>query len=143
MWPNPHELDLPLTDGTIQNFGGEPCPGGATTTLAHAFTHSCNVIFGEIGLAARARTKLSEQARAFGFCPTDPPEETGCIEPTIPFVIPFETGRFPIREYFEENDPLLAISAIGQDNDLANPLQMALVAAAIANGGVDDGRRGS
>ena len=34
------------------------------------------------------------------------------------------------------NDPLVAISAIGQDNDLANPLQMALVASAIANRGV-------
>ncbi len=134
-WPNPHELDLPLTNGTIQNFGGEQCPGGSTTTLLTAFTNSCNVIFGEIGLALGAE-KLSAQARAFGFCPTDPPTQTECIESTIPSLIPFETGRFPIPGYFEQNDPLVAISAIGQDNDLANPLQMALVAAAIANGGV-------
>ena len=38
--------------------------------------------------------------------------------------------------YFEQNDPLVAISAIGQDNVLANPMQMALVAATVANGGM-------
>ena len=135
VWPNPHELDLPLTEGTIQNFGGETCPGGATTTMLTAFTNSCNVIFGEIGLKLEADA-LSAQARAYGFCPTDPPGETECLEPTIPFTIPFATGRFPIPSYFEGNDPLVAISAIGQDNDLANPLQMALVASAIANRGV-------
>jgi peptidoglycan glycosyltransferase len=135
VWPNPHELDLPLTEGTIQNFGGGTCPGGATTTLLTAFTNSCNVIFGEVGLEL-GPDALSAQAHAYGFCPTDPPEETECLEPTIPFTIPFATGRFPIASYFEGNDPLVAISAIGQDNDLANPLQMALVASAIANRGV-------
>jgi len=49
------------------------------------------VIFGEIGLALGA-DKLAAQARAFGFCPTDPPAETECIEPTIPSLIPFQTG---------------------------------------------------
>ena len=39
--------------------------------------------------------------------------------------------------YFIANDPLLAFSAIGLDNVLTNPLQMALVGAAIANGGVE------
>ena len=135
VWPNPHELDLPLTEGTIQNFGGGTCPGGATTTLLTAFTNSCNVIFGEVGLEL-GPDALSERAHAYGFCPTDPPEETECLEPTIPFTIPFATGRFPTASYFEGNEPLVAISAIGQDNDLANPLQMALVASAIANRGV-------
>ncbi len=134
VWPNPRELDLPLTTGTIQNFGGGTCPGGATTTLLTAFTNSCNVIFGEIGLELGAQ-QLADQAHAFGFCPTDPPDETECLAPTIPITIPFATGRFPIPSYFEGNDPLVAISAIGQDNDLANPLQMALVASAIANRG--------
>jgi peptidoglycan glycosyltransferase len=134
VWPNPRELDLPLTDETIQNFGGGTCPGGATTTLLTAFTDSCNVIFGEIGLELGAQT-LAEQSHAFGFCPTDPPVESGCLEPTISSTIPFATGRFPVASYFEGNDPLVAISAIGQDNVLANPLQMTLVASAIANDG--------
>jgi peptidoglycan glycosyltransferase len=135
VWPNPHELDLPLTDETIQNFGGSWCLGGARQiTLAQAFQVSCNVTFGEIGLTLGPEA-LQAQAEAFGFCPTDPPERSDCIEPTIPFIVPFETGRFPTPAYFEQNDPLVAISAIGQDNDLANPLQMALVASAIANEG--------
>jgi penicillin-binding protein A len=135
-FPNPPELDLPLTTGTIQNFGGSHCAGGASrVTLAQAFQISCNVTFGEIGLQLGA-DKLQAQAEAYGFCPTDPPDQSDCIEPTIPFTIPFETGRFPVPAYFEQNDPLVAISAIGQDNVLTNPLQMALVASAVANGGV-------
>jgi len=136
-WPNPHELDLPLTDGTLQNFGNELCSGGAkTVTMAEAFRQSCNVTFGEIGLELGAE-KLQAQAEAYGFCPIDPPTKTTCIENTIPFVIGFETGRFPIPAYFEQNDPLLAFSAIGLDNVLTNPLQMALVAATIANRGTE------
>jgi peptidoglycan glycosyltransferase len=134
-WPNPLQLNLPLTTGTIQNFGGETCPGGSTTTLLTAFTDSCNVIFGEIGLKLGA-DKLAAQARSFGFCPTDPPAQTECIQPTFTSPIPSATGRFPVPAYFRQNDPLVAISAIGQDNDLANPLQMVMVASAIANGGV-------
>jgi penicillin-binding protein A len=135
-FPNPPELDLPLSNGTLQNFGGEHCAGGASrVTLAHAFQISCNVTFGEIGLQLGA-DKLQAQAEAYGFCPTDPPDQSDCIQPTIPFTIPFESGRFPVPSYFEQNDPLVAISAIGQDNVLANPLQMALVSSAVANGGV-------
>ncbi|MGZ5349513.1 MAG: penicillin-binding transpeptidase domain-containing protein, partial [Actinomycetota bacterium] len=44
-------------------------------------------------------------------------------------------GRFPIPEYFVDNDPLLAFSAIGLDNVVTNPLHMALVGASIADGG--------
>ena len=136
-WPNPHQLDLPLTHKRLENFGNESCLGGAArVTMADAFRESCNVTFAEIGLKLGA-DKLSAQAHAYGFCPTDPPAQTGCISPTIPFVIPFQTGRFPVPQYFEQNDPLLAYSAIGLDNDLTNPMQMALVAAAIANGGTE------
>jgi peptidoglycan glycosyltransferase len=134
-YPNPQELDLPLSSGTIQNFGGSTCAGGAAQiTLATAFQTSCNVTFGEIGLDL-GPDELQAQAEAFGFCRTDPPNRSDCIEPTIPFTIPFATGRFPVPGYFEGNDPLVAISAIGQDNVQANPLQMALVAATVANGG--------
>jgi peptidoglycan glycosyltransferase len=134
-WPNPLVLDLPLTHGTLENFGGESCNGGTkTVTIVEAFTSSCNVPFAEIGLDLGA-DKLSEQAQAYGFCPTLPPEETGCSDPMIPFAIPFQNGRFPEPAYFEQNDPLLALSAIGLDNDLTNPLHLALISSAIANGG--------
>jgi penicillin-binding protein A len=136
-WPNPHQLDLPLTHNKLQNFGNEWCAGGAgSISMADAFRESCNVTFAEIGLKLGA-DKLAAQAHAYGFCSTDPPAQTGCADPTIPFVIPFQTGRFPAANYFSQNEPLLAYSAVGLDNDLTNPLQMALVASAIANGGTE------
>ncbi len=127
-WPNPPELDLPLTTNTLQNFGGEHCLGGASSiTLAQALQVSCNVTFGEIALRLGAEA-LARQARAFGFAP-----EPGAGE--VPFDIPFEEGVFPDPSAFEGNDPLVAFAGIGQFDVAANPLQMALAAAAIGNGG--------
>ncbi|HEX6332056.1 MAG TPA: penicillin-binding protein 2 [Actinomycetota bacterium] len=127
-WPNPRELDLPLTTETIQNFGGSHCAGGAAQiTLAQALQVSCNVTFGEIGLELGADL-LAEQAYRFGFT-----EEPGR---GVPFDIPWVSGVFPAPETFEQREPAVAISAIGQQDVRVNPLQMALVAAAIANDGV-------
>lgn len=61
-------------------------------------------------------------AQAFGFN-----EQT-------PFDLSTATSRFPTD--FAENQPALAQSAIGQNDVAATPLQMALVAAGIANDGV-------
>jgi len=54
---------------------------------------------------------------------------------TIPFVLPWEVGHFPDASYFANNEAALARSAIGLDNDLTNPLHLALIASAIANDG--------
>jgi penicillin-binding protein A len=135
-WPNPHRLTLPLTNAQLQNFGDDHCNGGSPTiTMTEAFEESCNVTFAEIGLRLGAE-RLAAQARAYGLCSTLPPERTTCDEQLVRFELPFETGRFPEPAYFEQNDPLLAFSAIGLDNDLVNPLQMALIASAVANEGV-------
>ena len=64
-----------------------------------------------------------------------PPGRTTSEEHKITFELPLQKGRFPEPAYFEQNDPLLAFSAVGLDNDLVNPLQMALIASAVANGG--------
>jgi penicillin-binding protein A len=134
-WPNPHRLTLPLTNEHLQNFGDDFCNGGSSqVTLIQAFEESCNVTFAEVGLRLGAE-RLAAQARAYGLCGTLPPERTTCDGPFISFELPFQNGRFPEPEYFERNDPLLAFSAIGLDNDLVNPLQMALMASAVANGG--------
>jgi penicillin-binding protein A len=103
--------------------------------MIEAFEESCNVTFAEIGLEL-GPDRMSAQARAYGMCGTLPPERTTCDEQLIPFELPFQNGRFPEPEYFEQNDPLLAFSAIGLDNDLLNPLHMALIASAVANDGV-------
>ena len=129
LWPNPNELDLPLTDATIENFGGSTCSGGSQITLADALRQSCNVVFGAVGLELGADA-LAEQAREYGFT-----AEAG--EDLVPFDIPWTSGVFPAPETFAEREPAVAISAIGQQDVAANPLQMALVAAAIGNGGVE------
>ena len=130
LWDNPPVLDLPQTTATLENFGGEHCLGGVSKiSLADALRVSCNVVFGEIGLKLGADA-LAAQARAFGFVPT-----TG--EQDIPFDIRFVDGVFPDPSYFTDRQPAIALSAIGQDNVAANPLQMVLVASAIADGGVE------
>ena len=140
LWPSPHTLQLPGSTATIQNFGGEYCNGGASqVTMLEAFTESCNVVFGEIGLKIGA-DRLAAQAQAFGFCSIDPPVQVSCVQNPIDFSLPpfgvtSEAGRFPASSYFATREAAVAISAIGQDNDLANPLQMALVSGAVANGG--------
>jgi peptidoglycan glycosyltransferase len=137
--PNPHVLDLPTTDDDLQNFGNSFCNGGSRTVpLEIAFRDSCNVPFGAVGLELGA-PRLSAQAFAWGLCPTLPPTITTCGDPTIPFTLPFENGRFPEPEYFLEREPALAYSAVGLDNDLLNPLHLALISAGIANHGPGGG----
>ncbi len=121
MWPNPHRLTLPLTNEQLQNFGDVHCNGGSSQiSMIEAFEESCNVTFAEIALELGPE-RLAEQARAYGLCGTLPPDRTTCEEQLVRFELPFENGRFPEPEYFEQNDPLLAFSGIGLDNDLVNP----------------------
>ena len=124
-FPNPPVLDLPQTTNTLQNFGGEHCLGGVPEiTLAQALTVSCNVVFGELGLRLGA-DRLVSQAQAFGF------------DGNVPFDLPFAEGQIPPASAFAQDLPGVAYSAIGQQSVAANPLQMALVAGAIADGGTE------
>ena len=135
VWPNPHRLTLPLTNERLQNFGDDHCNGGSSQiSMIEAFEESCNVTFAEVGLELGPQ-RLAAQARAYGLCGTLPPGRTTCDDQLVRFELPYQNGRFPEPEYFERNDPLLAFSAIGLDNDLVNPLQMALMASAVANDG--------
>jgi len=123
-FPNPPTLDLPQTDRTLQNFGGGHCLGGvARITLAQAFQISCNVTFAEIGLQLGA-DRLLAQAVAFGW------------NGSLPFDAEFSEGLFPPESVGPDRLPAVAFSAIGQQDVRANPMQMALVAGSIANGGV-------
>jgi peptidoglycan glycosyltransferase len=121
-FPNPPALKLPQTTHLFHNFADSHCPGGNTITLADALTVSCDITFAELGLKLGAST-LASQAQKFGF------------DQHVPFELPFAEGRFPPASFFPENLPLLAFSAVGQADVAANPLQMAMVASAIANHG--------
>jgi len=127
-WDNPPVLDLPQTTATLSNFGGEHCLGGAARiSLEQALEVSCNVVFGEVGLKLGPQA-LADEARKFGFVP-----QAG--DDSVPFDIGWSPGVFPDATAFSSEDPRLALSAIGQQDVQANPLQMALVASAIANHG--------
>jgi peptidoglycan glycosyltransferase len=124
-FPNPPFLQLPNSTAQLHNFGGEHCLGGIPKlTLAQALQVSCNVVFGEIGLKLGAN-KLVAQARAFGF------------DRQIPLETPFVSGSIPPVGDFANALSFVATSAIGQQDVRANPMQMALVGAAIANGGLE------
>jgi peptidoglycan glycosyltransferase len=119
-YPTLNALPLPQTTNKLHNFGGETC-GGQLPTL---FTISCDTGFGQIGLDLGAPS-LAAEARAFGFNQVPPLDLPGVFKST-----------FPPAPFFAQQLPLLAFSAIGQDDVSSTPLQMALVAAGIANHGV-------
>lgn len=116
--PSPTLLDLPQTDSDLRNFGGSSC-SGETSTLAEALRISCNTAFGALGLQL-GDDVLREQAQAFGFGDNDLRVPTSVAD-----------SRFPD----EANPPQTAQSAIGQFDVRVTPLQMAMVAAGVANGG--------
>ncbi len=110
-------LELPQSSDTIQNENGSDC-GGSQITLTQALQVSCNVSFADLGLKLGA-DKLQDQAEKFGF------NEDVLDE------LPSATSVFPT----ELDEPQTALSAIGQYDVAATPLQMAMVAAGIANDG--------
>jgi len=117
--PAPNELSLPETTHKLQNFQGEQCAGGGQISLADALRVSCNTAFGGLGLKL-GPTALRKQAEAFGFNDSTLSIPMGVAPSVFPSDIP---------------PPQVAFSAIGQYDDAVTPLQMAMVAAAVGNGG--------
>jgi peptidoglycan glycosyltransferase len=115
--PGGFTLDLPLTTAELSNWGGSSC-GAERISLTEALRISCNVSFGWLGLRLGADA-LREQAERFGF---------GADYLTE---LPAVPSQFPD----EVDEPQSALSAIGQYDVRSTPLQMAMVAAGIANGG--------
>jgi peptidoglycan glycosyltransferase len=115
--PSPTVLDVPQTSANIRNFGGSSC-GAPTLTLPEALEISCNTTFAALGIRVGSE-KLAAEAEKFGF-----------NQPS-PYQLPAATSSIP-----EQQDvPATAQSAIGQRDVRVSPLQMASVAATIANGG--------
>lgn len=116
--PSPEELDLPQTTTNLRNFGGGSCKAD-TSTLAEALEISCNTAFGSLGLTL-PEDALREQAEKFGFGDNDLRVPTSVAD-----------SRYPE----DTNPPQAAQAAIGQFDVRVTPLQMAMVAAGVANGG--------
>ena len=117
--PSPRVLNLPGTTANLGHFGGESCGDGRTTTLADALRISCNTAYGALGMTL-GENRLRAQAEAFGL---------GTSGLRLPQ--PVATSVFPD----ELTKAQVAQSAIGQYDVRVTPLQMAMVAAGIANGG--------
>lgn len=115
-------LDLPLTRTDLVNENGGNC-GGDQITLTQALQVSCNVSFGDIGLKLGADA-LREQSEKFGF------------GERFFHDLDDDLTRQAISDFPEDPDkPQTALSAIGQFDVRATPLQMAMVAAGVANNG--------
>jgi peptidoglycan glycosyltransferase len=117
--PGPAALDLPQTSATLPNSNGRSCGPGDKVTLTNALRISCNTAFGWLGMEVGADA-LRQQAARFGVGD----------ELSIPMRV--TPSAFPA----ELNEPQLAQSAIGQYDVRVTPLQVAMVAAGVANDGV-------
>lgn len=108
----------------IENSESGACGG----TLVQSFAKSCNTVFAPLG-AELGGEKLVEIAERFGF--NAPPtlfneKARSAVQPPAS-TIPEDLG---------DDDLVVGISAIGQGEVLATPLQLASVAQTIANDGV-------
>src|SRR3954451_7764658 len=115
--PFPVETKAVIDGVDLENANGESCGG----SFAASFAHSCNSVFAPLGVRVGAE-HLIDTAQRFGF--NEQPKITGAALSSIP----------PPAEI----DSPLAVgsTAIGQGKVLATPLEMAVVASTIANGGV-------
>ncbi|MEV2278934.1 penicillin-binding protein 2 [Nocardiopsis sp. NPDC049922] len=101
---------------------GGTCNGGEPDTLAHSIQISCNTSMANWAMQMGGQA-LSDQAAAFGFNPAEG-EELQVPLSVEPSLAPVET-----------DNSILGRAGIGQSNVQATPLQMAMVAAGVANGG--------
>lgn len=117
--PAPDTLTLPGSSATISNPGGARCDDGETATLALALQKSCNTPFAQLAIDLGVDA-IRAQAQAFGF-------ET-------PLDVPLAVTKSRLGEVVD--DAALGQTAIGQRDVRVTPMQMAMVAAGIANDGV-------
>ncbi|WP_217141892.1 penicillin-binding transpeptidase domain-containing protein [Streptomyces sp. AC627_RSS907] len=117
-------------DAPIRSPDPYPLPGTRTrltnesdgcrdASLREAFERSCNTVFAKLGVDVGV-TDMAATAEAFGF------NDAGLR-------IPFSVARSTFDTSVDRAQ--LGLSSIGQYNTRATPLQMAMVAAAVANGG--------
>lgn len=115
--PNPARY-TPPTGEPISNAWGGTCGEGPTATIAEALRRSCNIPMAELAVELGDKA-IRETAEKFGF--------------NTAFELPLEStaSSYPTRL----DDPQTALSGFGQGQVTATPLQMAMVAAGVANDG--------
>lgn len=113
-------INLPGTSNApFPNFNGQPCGPGQTVSMETALAKSCNTAFGEMA-GQVGKSKLTTQSNKFGFNDDDL---------RVPLAV--ETSSLGAIQ----DEAALYQSGIGQRDVRVTPLQNAMVAATIANGG--------
>jgi penicillin-binding protein A len=114
----------------VSNAGDPEAPERfGNVNFVQAYQHSINAVFCDMGKKLGAG-KVLDKAKDFGFY-ANPPLELPSNEVA-------GSGEYDFRKHQLFDDPGLADPgrlAFGQDKLLVTPLQMALVAAGVANGG--------
>src|SRR5690606_22120093 len=95
------------------------CGPGEEASIATALRLSCNIPFAQLAVELGDEA-IREEAEKYGF--------------NLSFELPLTSTASVYPEGL--NDPETALSGIGQGDVIATPLQMAMVAAGIANDGV-------
>ncbi|MEU6443891.1 penicillin-binding transpeptidase domain-containing protein [Streptomyces sp. NPDC047046] len=106
---------MPGTNTPLPNEGSIPCKDA---TLRNALKYSCNTVFGKIG-ADLGQDAMLEEAEKFGF--------------NAKHDVPVRSAASNFSKDMTPDG--VAQSSIGQFNTAATPLQMAMVASAVANDG--------
>ncbi|MHB1986507.1 MAG: penicillin-binding transpeptidase domain-containing protein [Acidimicrobiales bacterium] len=132
VWPAQQYITIPGAASRFHNYALATCGG----PLAQILAQSCDTAFAEVGLSLGARAVVSE-AEDFGWCQgvygtckaggTPPPLDLPSSE--------VAGATMASESQLAANQPYLAYSAIGQYDDEASALSMALVAAGIADNG--------
>jgi peptidoglycan glycosyltransferase len=118
-FPPTNNYTPPQTTHPIHNYGGTTCGGN----FIDVFRRSCNTAFAQIAVNVGAPDMVATAER-YGF------------NGVVPFDLPKPAASvFGTVESFKDNTPLLALGGFGEGNTQVTPLQMALVASAVANGG--------
>ena len=113
--------------GKVTNYHGEVF---GRHDFTQALTYSINTTFAKVGTLI-GQAALIDQMQKYGFYQTPPLE--------LPAGLVYPSGRYRGANLLSPGaamNPLdVAWAAVGQENVLATPLQMALVAAGVADGG--------
>ncbi len=110
-------------DGRVIPENNRPDDTVDEWTLAEGYGYSLNVVFARVGLAV-GPDRLTSTAESFGF------------DGAPPYDLPVAESQVANDPDFLDDDVALAETSFGQGQLLATPLQMAMVAACVANDGV-------
>jgi peptidoglycan glycosyltransferase len=117
--PNPVKYQLPGTNVFVQNSGEGKCGGKATVSIADALRFSCNVPMAQLGILL-GQDAIRAQAEKFGF------------GKQIKVPLSITPSVYPDGM----DDAQTGLSAFGQFDDRVTVMQVAMMSAAVANGGL-------